>query len=259
MKHYIDMKELYLNYGYTPDKEAIDRSLELIASNLENLVSDSVIKECFSLMDLTSLHNADSVDSITKLMEKVNTYRDIYPGYPLPASVCVYPNLAHVVKECRKEEAVHVTAVAGCFPTSQSFIEVKTKECEMAVEAGADEIDIVLALNAFMVGDYETAAEEIRACRKAVDAAGERVGRKVVLKVIIESGVLSTPERIADASFLAMEAGADFINGLHVRDGSWELTVRPDAEVSALQVEANTPDAAAETARLLELMEQREK
>lgn len=142
MKHYIDMKELYLNYGYTPDKEAIDRSLELIASNLENLVSDSVIKECFSLMDLTSLHNADSVDSITKLMEKVNTYRDIYPGYPLPASVCVYPNLAHVVKECRKEEAVHVTAVAGCFPTSQSFIEVKTKECEMAVEAGADEIDI---------------------------------------------------------------------------------------------------------------------
>ena len=151
----MDMKELYLNYGYTPDKEAIDRSLELIASNLENLVSDSVIKECFSLMDLTSLHNADSVDSITKLMEKVNTYRDIYPGYPLPASVCVYPNLAHVVKECRKEEAVHVTAVAGCFPTSQSFIEVKTKECEMAVEAGADEIDIVLALNAFMEGNYE--------------------------------------------------------------------------------------------------------
>jgi hypothetical protein len=53
-----------------------------------------------------------------------------------------------------------------------------------------------------------------------------------------------------------MEAGADFTNGLHVRDGSWELTVRPDAETSALQVEANTPDAAAETARLLELMEQ---
>ena len=205
------MKELYLNYGYTPDKEAIDRSLELIASNLENLVSDSVIKECFSLMDLTSLHNADSVDSITKLMEKVNTYRDIYPGYPLPASVCVYPNLAHVVKECRKEEAVHVTAVAGCFPTSQSFIEVKTKECEMAVEAGADEIDIVLALNKFLAGDYKAAAEEIALCRKAVDEAGAKVGRKVVLKVIIESGLLSSPEAIADASFLAMEAGADFI------------------------------------------------
>ena len=65
--------------------------------------------------------------------------------------------------------------------------------------------------------------------------------------------------RMRTLSEAMMEAGADFTNGLHVRDGSWELTVRPDAEVSALQVEANTPDAAAETARLLELMEQREK
>lgn len=65
--------------------------------------------------------------------------------------------------------------------------------------------------------------------------------------------------RMRTLSEAMMEAGADFTNGLHVHDGSWELTVRPDAEVSALQVEANTPDAAAETARLLELMEQREK
>ena len=64
--------------------------------------------------------------------------------------------------------------------------------------------------------------------------------------------------RMRTLSEAMMEAGADFTNGLHVRDGSWELTVRPDAETSALQVEANTPDAAAETARLLELMEQDE-
>lgn len=205
------MKELYLNYGYSPDKEAIDRSLELIASNLDNVVSEQVIKSCFSFMDLTSLHNTDSVESISALMEKVNTYRNVYPDYPLPASVCVYPNFAGVVRECRKDDELHVTSVAGCFPTSQSFIEVKTKECEMAVEAGADEIDIVLALNAFLAGDYDAAAAEIKACRKAVDEAGVRVGRKIVLKVIIESGVLTSPERIADASFLAMECGADFI------------------------------------------------
>ena len=96
------MKELYLNYGYSPDKEAVDRSLELIASNLDNVVSDEVIRDCFSFMDLTSLHNADSVESISALMQKVNTYRDTYQNYPLPASVCVYPNLAHVVKETRK-------------------------------------------------------------------------------------------------------------------------------------------------------------
>ena len=205
------MSEIYKNYGYTPDREAIDRSLEIIASNLENVISETVLKDCFSFMDLTSLHNADTVASITKLMEKVNSYRETYPEFPLPASVCVYPNLVNVVAESRKDKELHATAVAGCFPTSQSFIEIKTRECELAVEAGADEIDIVLALNKFMAGDYEGAAAEIRACREAIDSAGERVGRKIVLKVIIESGLLSTPERIADASFLAMEAGADFI------------------------------------------------
>lgn len=205
------MSEIYKNYGYTPDREAIDRSLEIIASNLENVISETVLKDCFSFMDLTSLHNADTVASITKLMEKVNSYRETYPEFPLPASVCVYPNLVNVVAESRKDKELHATAVAGCFPTSQSFIEIKTRECELAVEAGADEIDIVLALNKFMAGDYEGAAAEIRACREAIDRVGERVGRKIVLKVIIESGLLSTPERIADASFLAMEAGADFI------------------------------------------------
>lgn len=205
------MSEIYKNYGYTPDREAIDRSLEIIASNLENVISETVLKDCFSFMDLTSLHNADTVASITKLMEKVNSYRETYPEFPLPASVCVYPNLVNVVAESRKDKELHATAVAGCFPTSQSFIEIKTRECELAVEAGADEIDIVLALNMFMAGDYEGAAAEIRACRETIDRAGERVGRKIVLKVIIESGLLSTPERIADASFLAMEAGADFI------------------------------------------------
>lgn len=62
--------------------------------------------------------------------------------------------------------------------------------------------------------------------------------------------------RMRTLSEAMMEAGADFTDGLHVRDGSWELTVRPDAQASALQVEANTPDAAAAAARLLELMEQ---
>ena len=81
----------------------------------------------------------------------------------------------------------------------------------MAVEAGADEIDIVLALNAFMVGDEESARREIRTIRAAVDEAASKVGRIVTLKVILETGLLVTPENIANASFLAMEEGADFI------------------------------------------------
>lgn len=205
------MNDLCIKYGYSPDKEAIDRGLEMIAANIDKVISDDVLKSCFSFMDLTTLSTTDTVASVGKLMDKVAGYRQVYPDFPLPASVCVYPNLAYVVKDRREDESLHVTAVSGCFPTSQSFPEVKAKECEMAVLSGADEIDIVLALNKFMAEDFEAASNEIKLCREAIDKAAASQGRSVVLKVIIETGLLSTPERIAEASFLSMEAGADFI------------------------------------------------
>lgn len=205
------MESLFAKYGYTPDKESISKRLEAIAANIDNVTSPEVLKNCMALMDLTTLHTEDSPESVKKLVGKVNSFMNDYPEYPLPASICVFPNLASVVRENLATSDVHVTAVAGCFPTSQSFIEVKVKECEMAVEAGADEIDIVLALNAFMSGDEETARKEIRTIRAAVDEAAAKAGRKVTLKVILETGLLVTPENIANASFLAMEEGADFI------------------------------------------------
>ena len=197
-------------YGYTPNGESIERSLNLIAANLDKVTSPEVLKTCFSMMDLTSLKSNDTPVSIKKLVEKVNTFQDEFPEYPLPASVCIYPNFASVVKESRQKD-FHITVVSACFPTSQSFIEVKVKECEMAVEAGADEVDIVLALNSFLVGDYQKASDEIRAVREAIDKVAASQGRTVHLKVILETGLLVTPEKIAQASFLAMEAGADFI------------------------------------------------
>lgn len=205
------MADLFNKYGYAPDKEAIDRSLGIIARNLENAVSPQILKECLSFMDLTTLRNQDTPDSVRKLVEKVTAYKKAYPDYPLPASVCVYPNFASVVRDSRCCPELHVTTVSGCFPTSQSFLEVKMHECEMAVEQGADEIDIVLALNAFLCEDYRKSGEEIHAMRQCIDKAAAKQGRKVVLKVILETGLLVTPERIANASFLAMEEGADFI------------------------------------------------
>ena len=197
-------------YGYTPDQEAIGRALELIATNLENVASEQVFKDCFSMMDLTTLKTDDTPKSVARLVEKVNLFSETYPEWPLPASVCVYPNFASVIKAERKCD-FNITVVSACFPSSQSFLEVKLKECELAVENGADEVDIVLALNSFLAGDYESAAEEIRQVRRCIDAAAARQGRKVCLKVILETGLLRTPEAIATASFLAMEAGADFI------------------------------------------------
>ena len=197
-------------YGYTPNQEAISRSLEVIAAGLEEVASESLYKACFGIMDQTTLANEDTPERVKKLVEKVNAFATDYPGWPLPASICVYPNFASVVASTRKVP-VHVTTVAGCFPTSQSFLEVKLHEIELAVRGGADEIDIVLALNSFLAGDYETAGAEIKASRECIDRVAAELGRPVVLKVILETGLLVTSELIADASFLAMENGADFI------------------------------------------------
>jgi len=197
-------------YGYTPNQEAIARNLEVIAGGLEEVASEQLYKACFGIMDQTTLANEDTPQRVKALVEKVNAFSKDYPDWPLPASICVFPNFASVVASTRKVP-VNVTTVAGCFPTSQSFLEVKLHEIELAVRGGADEIDIVLALNSFLAGDCETAGAEIKASRECIDRVAAELGRKVVLKVILETGLLVTPENIAEASFLAMENGADFI------------------------------------------------
>ena len=202
--------DLLTKYGYAPDQEAIARALEVMASNLENVGSEQVYKDCFSMMDLTTLKTDDTPASVEKLVNKVNSFNETYPEWPLPASICIYPNFAGTVKAARKAD-FNITVVSACFPSSQSFLEVKLKECELAVEQGADEVDIVLALNSFLAGEYDKAFEEIRAVRECIDAVAGKQGRKVHLKVILETGLLRTSEAIANASFLAMEAGADFI------------------------------------------------
>lgn len=213
-------------YAYTPSQERIDNIIQKISENLPSLGSEAVLKKCFSMMDLTSLKSNDTAESVAALVAKANGVLREFEGYPLPASVCVYPNFASVVRDNRVSPELHVTTVAACFPSSQSFIEVKALECQMAVRDGADEIDIVLALNAFLAGDCERAAAEIASIRKAIDeAAGER---KVVLKVILETGLIVSPEKIAQASFLAMEAGADFIK---TSTGKVDVNATPAAAV----------------------------
>lgn len=212
-------------YGYSPNMEAIESALALISANLDSIASEQVYKACFSMMDLTTLKTNDTPASVVRLVEKVNEFSTVYPQWPLPASICVYPNFASIVCKTRACD-VHTTVVSACFPSSQSFLEVKLKECEMAVEQGADEVDIVLSLNSFLAGDYETASNEIRQIRKCIDDAAAKQGRSVHLKVILETGLLRTPENIADASFLAMEAGADFIK---TSTGKVEVNATPVA------------------------------
>lgn len=185
-----------------------------------------ILLRCFSMMDITSLHNEDTEKGIRAFVEKVNDIQDRFPGYPYPASICVFPNFIPTVVAMRKDSRIHATSVAGAFPASQTFLDVKVRECVLAVEAGADEVDIVLANNAFLAGDEAKASGEIKAMREAVYAAAARLGRKVVLKVILETGILKTPENIERASLLAMEAGADFIK---TSTGKVSVNATPEA------------------------------
>ena len=205
------MNDILGKYGYSPDREEMGRILSHIAANVGAMASPEVFKRCFSMMDLTTLKSNDTVQTVQALVRKVNRLSTEWPSYPLPASVCVYPNFASEVAATRASKNLHVTAVASCFPSAQSFLEVKVRECELAVQAGADEIEIVLALNAFLAGDYAKAGAEIAAMKAAIDREAAKLGKKVILKVILETGLLITPENIAAASFLAMENGADFI------------------------------------------------
>lgn len=196
-------------YSYAPEQEKISKALEAISKNIDAATSPAVLKKCFSMMDLTTLATGDTHETVGKLVAKVNAFPQSYPDYPLPASICVYSNFAGQVSKEKKFDDVHTTVVSACFPTSQSFLEVKLLECRMAVEAGADEVDIVLNHSLFGAGDFAGAANEIAQVRHTVDTAAQ--GRHICLKVILETGIMKTAEDVARASFLAMEAGADFI------------------------------------------------
>ena len=117
--------------------------------------------------------------------------------------MCVYPARVADAREALAGSGIHVASVATGFPSGQTFLELKLLETRAAVEAGADEVDMVIDRAAFLAGDYGAVFDEIVAVKAA---AGE-----AHLKVILETGELGTYDDVRRASVLAMAAGADFI------------------------------------------------
>lgn len=192
--------------------------LESIKKSLSQWDRPEILAACIGLMDLTSLNTTDTVAKIESMARKVNQFRENYPAYPQVAAICVYPNFTKTVRETLTDKSVKLAVVAGVFPSSQSFPEIKCAECKMAAEAGADEIDIVLSLNHFLAGEYDMASREISDMKQASGSAH--------LKVILESGTLKEPELIYKASMLSMEAGAHFIK---TSTGKTEPAATPEA------------------------------
>lgn len=181
-------------------KAAVDK---ILAENLKENMNEEVYKFLFNCIDLTTLRSTDSPRSVADFVERVNDFDNEHPEMKNVAAICVYPNFSQVVRTVLEESDVDIACVAGCFPSSQSFLEVKVAEVALAVEGGADEIDIVLNLGNFLDGDYEEVCDEISELKHSC--------REARLKVILEAGALKTASNIKAASILSMYSGADFI------------------------------------------------
>ncbi len=162
-----------------------------------------VHKFLFNAIDLTTLNATDSPASVAEFTERVNAFDNEYPQLPNVAAICVYPNFAQVVRTVLDVSDVEIACVSGGFPSSQTFNEVKVAETALAVEGGADEIDIVLNVGNFLDGDYEEVCDEMQELKAAC--------RDARMKVILETGALKTAANIKAASILALYSGADFL------------------------------------------------
>lgn len=162
-----------------------------------------VLKQIHGFIDLTSLTSIDTKESIWKLVDRVNDFEGTRPDVPNVAAICTYPLFVETVKQALTAQEVKIASVAGGFPSSQTFMEVKIAETAMAVMQGADEIDMVMNIGYFLEANYEELAEEIQEVKESC--------RNAQLKVILETGALKSPENIQKASILTLYSGADFI------------------------------------------------
>jgi deoxyribose-phosphate aldolase len=161
------------------------------------------IRLAIRCMDLTTLEGKDSEGRVRSLCAKAVRPAPHLPDLPSVAAVCVYPNLVPVAKDALQGTDVHVASVATAFPSGLSSLEVKLADTQAAIDAGADEIDMVIDRGAFLEGRLRDVFDEIVAVK---EVCGE-----IHLKVILETGELGTYDNVRRASDLALEAGADFI------------------------------------------------
>jgi deoxyribose-phosphate aldolase len=187
----------------TSDAEVQSAVEKIIAEHFEENNNQEVYKFLFNTIDLTTLKSTDSPRSVAAFVDRVNAFDEEYPQYKNVAAICVYPNFAQVVRTVLDVTSVNIACVSGCFPSSQSPIEAKIAETSLAIDGGADEIDIVLNLGNFFDEDYEEVCDEISEQKGAC--------RDAHLKVILETGALKTAEHIRAASILALYSGADFL------------------------------------------------
>jgi deoxyribose-phosphate aldolase len=161
------------------------------------------LRMVLSMIDLTTLEGQDTPGKVRQLCQKAIYLHDALPDLPQVAAVCVYPTMVGVARKVLGDADIKVASVATAFPSGMAPRQIKLEETRIAVEEGADEIDMVISRGRFLQGEYDFVFDEIAAIKEACGDAH--------LKVILETGELGTLDRVRQASVLAMHAGADFI------------------------------------------------
>ena len=180
-----------------------ERAARLKSRSIKKSAKVHALKLALSMIDLTTLEGSDTPGKVRQLCYKAMHLHDGYPGLPQVAAICVYPTMVGIAKKALKGTDINVAAVATAFPSGQSTLEVKLTDTKYAVEEGADEIDMVISRGKFLRGEYNYIYDEIAAIKEACG--------KAHLKVILETGELSTLDKVRKASDIAMAAGGDFI------------------------------------------------
>jgi deoxyribose-phosphate aldolase len=156
-----------------------------------------------NMIDLTTLEGKDTKGKVQQMCYKAQHLADHLPGLPTVAAVCVYPNHVATAQKCLANTNIKIASVATAFPSGNSSLKIKLADVKMAVDAGAHEVDMVISRGEFLSGNYNFVFDEIAKIKEACGLAR--------LKVILETGELSTLDNVRLASEIAMQAGADFI------------------------------------------------
>jgi len=186
------------------DEEVAEKTARLLAEKSAANFTEDTLKQLHGMIDLTTLTTLDTKESVWRMVDtEVNQWEGTRPDVPNVAAICTYPNFTETVRQALRADGVGVAAVAAGFPASQTFPEVKIAEVGMAVLAGADEIDVVMNLGLFKEEAYEELTDELQEIKESCRGAR--------LKVILETGALSSAEEIRKATILALYSGADFV------------------------------------------------
>ena len=181
-----------------------DRISRITARSIKKESKMQGLLMALNMIDLTTLEGADTDEKVKQLCFKAHHLHDEIPGLPTTAAVCVYPNFVKLAVNELKGTGVKVASVATAFPSGQSSAEIKLLDTKIAVDGGADEVDMVISRGKFHSGEYNFVFDEIAMIKEAC-------GKNVRLKVILETGEIGTLDKVRQASDIAMYAGADFI------------------------------------------------